>query len=511
MKRKAAIIGLDGLPWDITRSLIERGVTPNLKYLYEKGVRASLTSTIPPVTSPSWTSIATGVNPGKHGIFDFGIRDERGFGPATPLNIMYPRIHEIVSLKGLRSVIVNLPLSAPFLKFKGIGVGDWLAPRLFIHPKSASKLVKEYIFPYVGPFQLHISTATLLEGLVVEVKGRIKALENLLETDWDLFFVVFGETDWILHKAYDIVSSGFGKLSRPAYKVFSLIDSFIGKVLKRVGESGCIAILSDHGFSPYKNLVFINKLLLDKGLVKMRIAEQPLERSILTRGRILRIPKTLYLVVRKLTPLRAISKSLLRRVGIIPFSRWVYSIDPQNSEAYVLPSHRMGVYVKDLPPSNIIKVLKDARDPETNVPLFPYVKTRRHVYKGPYISRAPPVIYLPNMKAGYWVKINFPPLPSQGAILRGTFFEHSLYGMFLLYGNDVKTGTDLNTIKAYDVAPTILKYLDLPIPYDTDGQVLTRSFEENSEAYIKPLKYANYLERWRILKAISRRELYKLG
>ncbi|MFQ5821938.1 MAG: alkaline phosphatase family protein, partial [Candidatus Heimdallarchaeota archaeon] len=71
MEKRVIIIGLDGMPWHILELLIDRGVMPNLKNVVKKGARGTLKSTIPPYTSASWTSISTGVNPGKHGIFDF--------------------------------------------------------------------------------------------------------------------------------------------------------------------------------------------------------------------------------------------------------------------------------------------------------------------------------------------------------------------------------------------------------------------------------------------------------
>jgi len=69
---KCVIFGIDGADFYLTRQLMDEGDLPNLKCLSQKGSYNSLLSTIPPLTPQAWSSFACGVNPGKHGIFDFG-------------------------------------------------------------------------------------------------------------------------------------------------------------------------------------------------------------------------------------------------------------------------------------------------------------------------------------------------------------------------------------------------------------------------------------------------------
>ena len=40
----------------------------------DEGTLGDMTSTVPPITPPAWTTFYTGTNPGKHGIFDFDRR-----------------------------------------------------------------------------------------------------------------------------------------------------------------------------------------------------------------------------------------------------------------------------------------------------------------------------------------------------------------------------------------------------------------------------------------------------
>jgi predicted AlkP superfamily phosphohydrolase/phosphomutase len=68
---KVLIIGLDGITFDLLGPWIEAGELPNLQKLMEQGASGKLRSTLPPISSSSWSSFATGVNPGKHGLVDF--------------------------------------------------------------------------------------------------------------------------------------------------------------------------------------------------------------------------------------------------------------------------------------------------------------------------------------------------------------------------------------------------------------------------------------------------------
>ena len=68
---RTLIVGIDGATWDVIDPLMAAGRMPNLARLVKEGARAPLNSTTPPMTLPSWSSMLTGTNPGKHGIFDF--------------------------------------------------------------------------------------------------------------------------------------------------------------------------------------------------------------------------------------------------------------------------------------------------------------------------------------------------------------------------------------------------------------------------------------------------------
>ena len=83
---KVVVIGLDGLEPKIVASLLEAGELPNLARLANEGGFAKVATTTPAQTPVAWSTFATGVNPGGHGIFDFITRDPKNYQINLALN-----------------------------------------------------------------------------------------------------------------------------------------------------------------------------------------------------------------------------------------------------------------------------------------------------------------------------------------------------------------------------------------------------------------------------------------
>jgi predicted AlkP superfamily phosphohydrolase/phosphomutase len=79
--RRVIVLGFDGFDYGVTRELMARGRLPNLSRLAAQGTFAPLGTTIPPQSPVAWSSFITGVDPGRHGIFDFVHRDPKTMLP----------------------------------------------------------------------------------------------------------------------------------------------------------------------------------------------------------------------------------------------------------------------------------------------------------------------------------------------------------------------------------------------------------------------------------------------
>lgn len=83
--KKVVVIGFDGADFRIVEEMLADGELPNLQRLRDQGGFASLTPTNPPQTPVSWSTFATGINPGRTGIFDFIRRRENSYLPTLAL------------------------------------------------------------------------------------------------------------------------------------------------------------------------------------------------------------------------------------------------------------------------------------------------------------------------------------------------------------------------------------------------------------------------------------------
>lgn len=79
--QKLVILGFDGLDPDLVREWAAAGKLPNMQALIERGGLYELGTTHSPESPTAWASFATGVNPGKHNIYDFLVRDTQTYLP----------------------------------------------------------------------------------------------------------------------------------------------------------------------------------------------------------------------------------------------------------------------------------------------------------------------------------------------------------------------------------------------------------------------------------------------
>lgn len=133
--RKVIVIGLDGLEPTIVEPMLARGELPNLARLRAGGGYARCRTTFPAQTPVAWSTFATGVNPGGHGIYDFVRRDPKTYLPDLALNryeqksaFLPPKavnlrrgtpVWELLSAAGVPSTVVRCPCTYPPEDLKG--------------------------------------------------------------------------------------------------------------------------------------------------------------------------------------------------------------------------------------------------------------------------------------------------------------------------------------------------------------------------------------------------------
>jgi predicted AlkP superfamily phosphohydrolase/phosphomutase len=154
--RRAVIVGLDGLDPSVARTLMEAGKLPNFKQLAERGVFNDLATTCPAISPVAWSSFATGVDPSRHGVFDFLTRDLADYSailtsteirpPQRWVNIgrwrlplgkpSYRLLQRSVPFwrtlgeHGVRTTVLRVPITFPPERFDGTLLSGMCAPDL---------------------------------------------------------------------------------------------------------------------------------------------------------------------------------------------------------------------------------------------------------------------------------------------------------------------------------------------------------------------------------------------
>ena len=473
---RVAVVGLDGVSWGILKEIFTRKVMPTLQQMSERAIRGVLESTIPPFTPTAWTSIATGVNPGKHGIYDFLY-----FTPSyevkihTSNDVKYPRVHEMAGIKGVKSICINQPLTYPIIPVKNVAViSDWLSPKQSYFPSWMSEYASIY-----APYRISSETIyvdELLKGLLKECELRIKSLTMMAENvDWQLFWVIFSEPDILMHRCYNRVLMG----EKTVDEIFGMIDEFI-KVLFKYADN--IVVVSDHGFSEYRRVVNVNTILYNMGLVEKTIKKVPglVDLRLKAKVKKVRIPTWLYNIV-SIRPIKRVIKTLYRVITGYDLKAEPYMyVDMAESKAYMASSSSFGVIVKeaDLIPEIIDKLKATG--------FFSGIWKREEIYEGPYVAHAPDIMFLPNYDEGY---DNGGIYISDKIVENRNTYDHHPDGIFMIYPHDSEW---IGKIRAVDVAPTVLNLLNLPVPLDSDGTSLIG----------KDTGRFDYLGKWKLLRRI---------
>ena len=79
--QKLVILGFDGMDPDLVQQWMKDGQLPNFARLASRGGVFPLATTHSPESPTAWASFATGVNAGKHNIYDFLVRDTNTYFP----------------------------------------------------------------------------------------------------------------------------------------------------------------------------------------------------------------------------------------------------------------------------------------------------------------------------------------------------------------------------------------------------------------------------------------------
>jgi len=512
MKRKILVIGLDGATLDVLSPLMAQGALPNLEKIVRRGASGPLYSTIPPATGPAWLSLATGLKPESTGVFDFWVRRGDSYRLHSLNSDVFQgrSIWDLLSRAGKNTGVFCYPMLRPPYEIRGFmttGLGAWPVEE-FTFPVE----LKQEIFSAAGgPFELLLpyhedrydDLDLFLSHLEEMLEKQARAAEYLLlNKPWDLFWVVFSQTDWLQHLFWRHLDPGHslheGSRSEEPRRKFqafwSKIDSVLGRLIDQAGPETNICILSDHGFGTNDKVFKLNAWLERKGyLVRKEIPRSP--RLKIRQGAMSAARQTARrLRIGRLFP------------GIHQKGRqWMDNIRPsvldqidlEKSTAFD-PGHTIpfgGIYIHDRAASTresrlkittrIAQELKQWGD-ENHIK----IKTWHPYGSGnPGSTAGPDLLVAVDDWSCVLLKDRF-----DGELLEARPHSprhtgsHRMNGILLACGPDIKN-TTMESARIIDITPTLLYLFDLPLPSNLDGKV------------IDDLITAEYLDRHPVMKS----------
>ena len=503
---RVLIIGLDGATLDLIEPWAQAGHLPGLSALMKAGGYSRLRSIMPVVSAGAWVTFMTGTNPGKHGVFDFVYREAGTYRlrPVTHPQTSVPSLWKLLSDQGKRVGIINVPMTYPPEEVNGFLVSGLGTPNFkeFTYPVELGRRLLQDGYQvnrkmyYAGDRE----DAFLAETYEI-IQGISRAALTLMEeSEWDLFTVVFRDTDDIAHAFWrymDPTHPKFEPGSRFAEAILGLyrrLDSCVGELVEASGPQTTVFIVSDHGFGPLYKDVYLNEWLRQAGyLTARRPASQRhvLSRLGITRERSSRIMRKLGLGRLE----RRIKDRIGDRIELLPRDTW-----PDFSEGIDWPSTRAysygyqgQIYVNlagrepqgTVQPGEEYAALREeicqalARlvDPADGKPVVDSLYRREELYNGPAINVAPDIVV--SMRGlAYITRLGYELSNQPGEIFSDSRVRetggHRLEGTLIGAGPTINPDiADLPPAWLGDIAPTVLHVLGCPVPEWMDGKVLS--------------------------------------
>ena len=488
---RLVVIGLDGADWQILAPLIDRGALPNLARLMREGSHGELLSSFPPHTPCAWSTIFTGVNPGKHGIFTFHtvVPGTYTWKLTRSSDRKVRALWEMANAAGLRVGAINIPMTFPAERIDGYMISGMIGAPAVVPSAFWPRELQDEALRLVPDLSMDVVARRggeySIEELRGKLAGRLALIRRLLRSrPVDVLLAVITATDAVQHHWLTDPSTPLEGAQDVLRETYQRADELIGEIAQEAGDEADIVILSDHGAGPVNLYLNLPRLLEDLGLI---------ERVSPTREFLIRVHKKLATMLPR--------KPDRTRGLISPIARDQVMTRSQVFSMLTHVSLRLNLAGRE--PAGAIPAKDEAEArtaiaaalAEVRTDKAPWaqleMRTREELFAGEYAHLMPDL-------CGMTVEgqtLSMPPrryLREQPAflspreavaldpdIVRGT---HRLQGVLLAAGPSFRAGGEVSGATLADITPTLLQVLGLPVPTYMDGQPLAEMLTAGTPA-----------------------------
>lgn len=461
---KVLVIGLDcaepSLMFDKWRDEL-----PTFRRLMTGGAYGLLTSCIPCITVPAWSSMLSSKDPGVLGFYGFRNRADYSYqnmSIATGAAVKEKRVWDYLGAAGKESIMVGVPQTYPVKPIQGQLISSFLTPSVqkqYTHPPELRYDIdrilegREYEVD-VRNFRTE-DKDNLLQQIYEMTEKRFKVLNYLIrEKPWDCFMFVEMGVDRIHH--------GFWKYHDPEHRLYEpgnkyesaikeyyqYLDQAVAGLLEAVDDNTVVLVVSDHGAKRMDGGFCLNEWLHQEG----------------------------YLVFHDELP----------SGQLVPFEK--LAVDWERTKAWGSGGYygRLWLNVRGREPqgvipqaeyeqvrTEIIGKLESMVDPDGR-PLNTVCYKPEDIYREVRNVPSDLLIYFGNL---HWRSV--------GSLGHGSIYtfendtgpddaNHAQDGLCIYYDPQQNlAGKQLSGLQLMDIAPTILNLLEVPVPDEMQGRVIS--------------------------------------
>lgn len=508
MSARVLVIGLDATEATLLEKWAAEGELPNIARLTREGAIGRLDNPMETLPGAIWPEIVSGRSGGKTGLFYHPAQIHTGEAVLrwTEHDEVDPRDNywSVASEAGRRVCVIDQVQAVLNSNLNGVQVLEWaLHDRTFGERCHPAELMDEINARY-GPHPVRVCNhyensdrghEALLDDLVDGAsKKQQLALDLMAREDWDLFACTLSETHCVGHHFWHYFDEtsphhrpDAPRKHRNAIKtIYRQADETMGKLIEAAGSGATVLVVASHGMGPsHAGYQMLPEILVRLGMGSGRGAA--------SRNRFRRtqfwlkhnLPRRALPAMRALSHLPVI-RAMQQRAGSLRFP-----LESAEVRAAAVPNNRVGGIRLNLkgrdpfgsvaPGNEAIAIMEELRtelqkleDPKTGEPIVERVITANEVFGPDHHPDIPDVMVV--FRTGHGAieacrsdRIGLVEVPYFTRRSHRTG-DHTVESRLWVAGPDLPAGVRLPPAHVLDIAPTILKLLDVAPPQNMDGR-----------------------------------------
>jgi predicted AlkP superfamily phosphohydrolase/phosphomutase len=514
--KRLLVLALDMADGDLIRRWSGQGRLPHFAALLSSGSWIDLESTAQVLHTSTWPTFATGVQPGKHGVY-FPYQPKPGYQLAQHVQAdQYgaATFWHIADGQRCRCLIYDVPETFPESGFRGQAIFDWGTWAWYGRPAAQPATLLKEMKSRFGRYPLGFEAkrlgarmpdlAILEEGLLRSLEYKRSTAEWLLQgKPWDLAVVGFCEGHPAGHYLWpanvDTVSVADESNMQTLLRFYIALDRAVGSLIEGLPPDAAVWLVSGDGVRPNRCAWYLLPAVLQRLGYTCPMASTAngdgAPRSLIGRAK------------------GWVSAGTRRRIAnLLPW--WLRdqlgareqaaNIDWSKTRAFTLPTDLEGcirVNLKGREPQGIVEPgreydalceeirarLLELTNPLNGAPAARCVWIRNQVFPGKRQEQLPDLIVSWNDEAPFQniASPRFGCIEGDNADPRpGT---HSPHGFLLAAGAGVPSGLQ-GCGRLVDVAPSAMKLLGLSLPDTMDGAPLSALSDPTRQVEARQVK-----------------------